>query len=95
MRFIHNKKYQKDCDAKSTVKSSEKANTKTELKNQLCKMTPSAYHTRCYRNKFHSKLNSRDQAILNKYKPQFSKLLSRGPKFVPTGKSLSKKRNSI
>ena len=28
---------------------------------------------------------------MNKYKPQFSKLLSRGPKSVPTGKSLSKK----
>ncbi len=55
----------------------------------LCKLTPAAYEIRCYRNKFHARLNAQDRIVFEKYKPEISKHLSRTTKFVPTAKKLS------
>ena len=62
-----------------------------KLGEQLCKLTPGVYDTRCYRNSFHTKLNHEDQAVFDTHKQEISKHLSKTTKFVPTYKCLSKK----
>jgi hypothetical protein len=97
LKMCHTIQHQEFRKLKKTAKdkADKKSTSRMNLGKLLCKLTPTAYDTRCYRNKFHTRLNRQDQAVFERHKPEITKHLSRTTKFLPTGKKLSSKEMDL